>query len=65
VDRPTLGSILGAIVGGGKGAAIGVLADAAGGAGVDVLTRGKEVHIPAETVLQFRLNKPAGLRAEQ
>jgi hypothetical protein len=60
-----LGSILGAIAGGGKGAAIGVLAGAAGGAGVEVLTRGTEVRIPAETVLQFRLDKPVGLRAEQ
>jgi hypothetical protein len=60
-----LGTILGAIAGGGKGAAIGVLAGAAGGAGVEVLTRGKEVRVPAETVLQFRLDKPVGLRAEQ
>ena len=60
-----LGTILGAIAGGGKGAAIGVLAGAAGGAGVQVLTRGKEVRVPAETVLQFRLDKPVGLRAEQ
>jgi hypothetical protein len=60
-----LGSILGAIAGGGKGAAIGVLAGAAGGAGVEVLTRGKEVRVPAETVLQFSLDKPVGLRAAQ
>jgi hypothetical protein len=60
-----LGSILGAIAGGGKGAVIGVLAGAAGGAGVQVLTRGKEVRVPAETVLEFRLDKPVGLRAEQ
>jgi len=60
-----LGSILGAIAGGGKGAVIGVLAGAAGGAGVQVLTKGKEVRVPAETVLEFRLDKPVGLRAEQ
>ena len=60
-----LGSILGAIAGGGKGAVIGVLAGAAGGAGVQVLTRGKEVRVPAETVLEFRLDKPVALRAEQ
>jgi len=44
---------------------IGVLAGAAGGAGVQVLTRGKEVRVPAETVLEFRLDKPVDLRAEQ
>lgn len=60
-----IGSILGAIAGGGKGAAIGVLAGAAGGAGVQVLTKGKEVRVPAETVLEFMLDKPVGLRAEQ
>jgi len=60
-----LGSILGAIAGGGKGAVIGVLAGAAGGAGVQVLTRGKDVRVPAETVLEFRLDKPVALRAEQ
>ncbi|PYR25988.1 MAG: hypothetical protein DMF92_19390 [Acidobacteria bacterium] len=60
-----LGSILGAIAGGRKGAVIGVLAGAAGGAGVQVLTRGKDVRVPAETVLEFRLDKPVALRAEQ
>ena len=60
-----LGTIIGAIAGGGKGAAIGVLAGAAGGAGVQVLTRGRDVHVPAETVVKFRLDKPVTLQAEQ
>jgi hypothetical protein len=51
--------------GGTKGAAIGVLVGAAGGAGVQVLTRGRDVQVPAETVLQFRLDKPVTLRAAQ
>lgn len=53
-----LGTVLGAVAGGGKGAAIGALSGAAAGAGVQTLTRGKSVHIPAETVLSFRLEQP-------
>jgi len=51
-----VGAIIGAIVGGGKGAAIGAGVGAAGGAGVEVLTKGREVRVPAETVLNFRLD---------
>ena len=58
-----LGTIIGAIVGGGKGAAIGGVAGAAGGAGVQVLTKGKNVRVPAETVLRFRLDKAVSLQA--
>jgi hypothetical protein len=60
-----IGTIIGAIAGGAKGAAIGVLVGAAGGAGVQVLTRGRDVQVPAETVLTFRLDKPVTLRATQ
>jgi hypothetical protein len=60
-----LGTIIGAIAGGAKGAAIGVLVGAAGGAGVQVLTRGRDVQVPAETVLRFRLDKRVTLQAER
>jgi len=60
-----LGGIIGAIAGGGKGAAIGVLAGGAGGAGAQVLTRGRDVQVPAETVLNFRLDKPVTLQSDQ
>jgi hypothetical protein len=50
--------LIGAVAGGGKGAAIGAAVGAAGGAATQVLTRGKEVQIPAETVLTFRLDQP-------
>jgi hypothetical protein len=60
-----LGTIIGAIAGGGKGAAIGVLVGAAGGAGAQVLTRGRDVQVPAETVLRFRLDKPVTLQPER
>ena len=52
-----IGAVIGAIVGGGKGAAIGAAIGAAGGAGVQVLTKGKEVNVPSETVLNFRLEQ--------
>ena len=57
-----LGTLLGAIGGGGKGALIGAIAGAAAGAGVQVLTRGKEVRVPSETVLNFRLDQPMQLQ---
>jgi hypothetical protein len=60
-----LGTIIGAIAGGGKGAAIGVLVGAAGGAGAQILTRGRDVHVPAETVLRFRLDTPVMLQPER
>lgn len=53
-----LGTLLGAVAGGGKGAAIGAAAGAAAGGTAQVLTRGKEVKVPAETVLNFRLDRP-------
>src|SRR4029079_3324248 len=53
-----LGAIIGAIAGGGKGAAIGAGAGAAAGAGTQVLTRGRSVRVPSESLLTFRLTEP-------
>jgi len=53
-----LGTILGAIAGGGKGAAIGAAAGAAAGAGAQTITKGREVNVPAETLLTFRIDSP-------
>jgi hypothetical protein len=52
-----LGTILGAIAGGGKGAAIGAAAGAAAGAGGQILTQGREVRVPAESIVNFRLDQ--------
>ncbi len=52
-----IGTLLGAIGGGGKGALIGAIAGAAAGAGVQVMTKGREVLVPAETILNFRLDQ--------
>jgi len=60
-----LGTLLGAIAGGGKGAAIGLLAGAAAGGTAQVLTKGREVRVPAETVLTFRLDQPLNLELYQ
>jgi len=53
-----LGTIIGAIAGGGKGAAIGAAAGAAAGAGAQVMTRGRRVKVPAESLLTFRIERP-------
>jgi hypothetical protein len=57
-----LGTIIGAIAGGGRGAAIGAVSGAAAGAGAVVLTKGKDVRVPSETTLRFRLEQPVRLR---
>lgn len=60
-----IGTIIGAIAGGGKGAAIGAVVGAAGGAGAQVLTRGHDVRVPAETILRFRLDRAVALQPER
>jgi hypothetical protein len=59
------GTIIGAIAGGGKGAAIGAAAGGATGAGVQVLTKGAQVKVPSETLLEFRLQQPATVTPTQ
>lgn len=53
-----LGAIIGAIAGGGKGAAIGSVAGAGAGTGVQAVTKGKQVKVNPEAVLDFRLVSP-------
>jgi hypothetical protein len=53
-----IGAIIGAITGGKDGAAIGAAAGAAGGAGAQILTRGKSVKVPPESLVTFRLQQP-------
>ena len=59
------GAIIGAIAGGGKGAAIGAGVGSAAGAGVQVLTKGQQVKVPSETLLEFRLQQPVTVAATQ
>ena len=53
-----LGAIIGGIAGGGKGAAIGGLAGAAAGTGVNAVTKGEQVEIPSESLINFQLQAP-------
>jgi len=59
------GAIIGAIAGGGKGAAIGAGVGSAAGAGVQVFTRGQQVKVPSETLLEFRLQQPVTVASTQ
>ncbi len=54
-----LGAAIGAIAGGGKGAAIGGLVGAAAGTGGAYATGKKEIELPAEARLTFRLSSAA------
>lgn len=56
-----LGALIGGLAGGGTGAAIGAVAGAAAGTTVSAATKGKQVTIPSESVLEFRLEQPASL----
>jgi hypothetical protein len=53
-----LGAIIGGLAGGGKGAAIGALAGGGAGAGGAAFTGNKNIVIPAESALSFRLKSP-------
>jgi hypothetical protein len=52
------GAILGAIIGGGKGAAVGAGVGAGAATTVQAVTRGEQVKVPSETLLEFKLDQP-------
>jgi hypothetical protein len=53
-----IGAIIGGIAGGGKGAAIGAAAGGGLGGGVQAATKGQQIKLPSETVLNFTLQAP-------
>ncbi|MBS1852271.1 MAG: hypothetical protein JST79_15295 [Acidobacteria bacterium] len=53
-----LGALIGGLAGGGKGAAIGAVAGAGAGTGGAAFTGNKEIVIPAESALSFKLEQP-------
>jgi hypothetical protein len=53
-----LGAIIGALAGGGKGAAIGAVAGGGAGTAVNGVTRGQQVQISSETLVNFHLQSP-------
>ncbi len=57
-----LGAIIGGLAGGGKGAAIGVLAGAGAGTAGAAFTGNKNIVLPAESALSFKLLKPLEVR---
>ena len=56
-----LGAILGAAIGGGDAAAAGAVVGAAGGAAAQILTKGRRVRVPGETLLTYRLQSDMNL----
>jgi hypothetical protein len=57
IGGAAVGSIIGAIAGGGKGAAIGAGVGGGAGAGSEIITKGDQVKIPSETLLEFTLQQ--------
>ena len=53
-----VGALIGGLAGGGKGAAIGAAVGAGAGTGVQAATKGEQVRVPSETVLDFSLEAP-------
>ena len=58
-----LGALVGGIAGGGKGAGIGMAAGAGAGTAVSASGEGRQVSIPAESLVEFRLEKAVTLPA--
>jgi hypothetical protein len=56
------GALIGALAGGGKGAAIGALAGAGAGTAGTAFTGNKEIVLPSETALSFKLKQPVEVR---
>lgn len=57
IGGAAIGSIIGALAGGGKGAAIGAGVGGGTGAGSEIITKGDQVKIPSETLLDFTLEQ--------
>jgi len=58
-----IGAIIGGLAGGGKGAGIGAAAGGGLGGGVQAATKGQQIRLPAETVLNFTLQSPLTVTA--
>jgi hypothetical protein len=56
------GALIGGLAGGGKGAAIGALAGGAAGTAGATMTGKRDVEVPAEAVLSFKLSAPLKLQ---
>jgi hypothetical protein len=56
------GALIGGLAGGGKGAAIGALAGGGAGTAGAAFTGNKDIVLPAESALTFKLEQPLELR---
>jgi hypothetical protein len=61
VGGAAVGSVIGAIAGGGKGAAIGAGVGGGVGAGSEIITKGDQVKVPSETLLDFTLQQDVSI----
>ncbi len=59
-----LGALIGGLAGGGKGAAIGAIAGAGAGTAGTAFTGNKDILLPAETAVRFKLTAPLDLGAK-
>jgi hypothetical protein len=65
VGGAALGAIIGAVADGGQGAAIGAGVGAGAGAGSEIITRGDQVKVPSETLLDFTLQQDVSIPTRQ
>jgi len=61
IGGAAVGTIIGAIAGGGKGAGIGAAVGGGAGAGSEIITKGDQVKIPSETLLDFTLQQDVSI----
>ncbi len=61
VGGAAIGSLIGALAGGGQGAAIGAGVGAGVGAGSETITKGDQVKVPSETLLDFTLQQEVSI----
>jgi len=60
-----LGALIGGLAGGGKGAAIGALAGGGAGTAGSAFTGNKQIVLPAETLLTFKLERPVRITEQR
>ena len=65
VGGAAVGSIIGALAGGGKGAAIGAGVGAGACAGSETITKGDQVKVPSETLIEFTLQQDVSIPTRQ
>ena len=61
VGGAAFGSLIGALAGGGEGAAIGAGVGAGVGAGSETITKGDQVKVPSETLIDFTLQQKVSI----